>query len=259
MKIMKSLSELASKTQPLANGVIVYQGPSLIDGGPIVAIITGLIRPSKNIKTGDVLQLWIIRSDNPPSIAHAEGLDVSVCGNCPLRGNSTQHRICYVNLGQAPNRVYYTYVKKNYVKISDYKLAHLLLSRKPVRLGAYGDPIAVPFDALDSIIKSSNRITGFTHQWNSAISLPWRGILQASCETLEEAQKAQSLGWKTFRIVKKSSEISDNEILCPAQTNKMFQCSQCGICNGHTANVAVIVHGIGKKYFNNKENKKERC
>ena len=34
------------------NGIILWEGPSLIDGAPIVVIATGIKRASRNAKTG---------------------------------------------------------------------------------------------------------------------------------------------------------------------------------------------------------------
>ena len=45
------------------NGMVIWQGPSLVDGKPIAVIVTGLNKPSQNSKTGDMLQSWIIRTD----------------------------------------------------------------------------------------------------------------------------------------------------------------------------------------------------
>ena len=36
--------------------LIIYDGPSVIDGAPIVAILTGLANASRNAGTGDMLQ-----------------------------------------------------------------------------------------------------------------------------------------------------------------------------------------------------------
>jgi len=49
-------------TKQLRAGII-YQGPSLLDGFPIVAIAT---YSDRNTKTGKVLQTYIIRSDLSP-------------------------------------------------------------------------------------------------------------------------------------------------------------------------------------------------
>ena len=62
---------------------VIYDGPSEIDGKPIVAIAqvkTG------NRKTGDMVQTWILRSDVDPITASRTGEDVSICGDCPHKG-----------------------------------------------------------------------------------------------------------------------------------------------------------------------------
>ena len=67
-------------------GVVLYEGPSLLDGQPIVVIATGLARLSANPKTGDMVQTWVLCRDVDPFAAIHNGQDVSVCGDCPLRG-----------------------------------------------------------------------------------------------------------------------------------------------------------------------------
>jgi hypothetical protein len=55
------------------NGYILYQGPSAIDGKPIVVIATGFASKSNNGKTGDMIQTWIIRQDIAPHLAVKSG------------------------------------------------------------------------------------------------------------------------------------------------------------------------------------------
>lgn len=47
-------------------GMIIYRGPSLLDGAPIVAIATGLDGKHRNSKTGNMVQTWIMRDDIAP-------------------------------------------------------------------------------------------------------------------------------------------------------------------------------------------------
>ena len=60
------------------NGYILYEGPSGIDGAPIVVIATGFANSSANAKTGDMIQTWIIRSDIAPHHAVKSGDDASI-------------------------------------------------------------------------------------------------------------------------------------------------------------------------------------
>ena len=80
--------------------VILWEGASLLDGAPIVAIATFA---SRNAKTGDMVQTWIMRADMAPMDALASGDDVSICGDCmhrPANGGS-----CYVKVWQAPRSI----------------------------------------------------------------------------------------------------------------------------------------------------------
>jgi hypothetical protein len=62
---------------------IIYEGPSLYDGAPIVVLVqTG----SSNRKTGDMVQTYILRSDIDPITASRTGKDSAICGTCPHMG-----------------------------------------------------------------------------------------------------------------------------------------------------------------------------
>jgi hypothetical protein len=55
--------------------LLVWQGRSPFTGQPLVAIVTGF-HGSDNTKTGDMLQLWILRADKQPSQAYGEPVAV---------------------------------------------------------------------------------------------------------------------------------------------------------------------------------------
>jgi len=126
----------------MTRGVVLYRGPSLIDGGPIVVVAS--LR-SNNAKTGDCAQTWILREDMPPVQAAKSGADRSICGDCPLRGRVVDGRnvgrACYVVLHQAPSSVWLAYRRGVYREVSRGRLRRLL-SGAFVRIGAYGDPAA---------------------------------------------------------------------------------------------------------------------
>lgn len=63
-------------------GYVVYEGASMINGAPIVGIVT---IESKNIKTGNIANLWILHAEIKPNEAVKSGDDSAVCGDCPLR------------------------------------------------------------------------------------------------------------------------------------------------------------------------------
>ena len=229
----------------------VYEGPSMLDGGPIIALLTGLERASTNVKTGPMLQLWILRSDMSPIEAVKNGEDQSICGSCKLRGDgSGKSRSCYVTIHQAPNQVF---KKANSAKPLDYRL----IQGQHIRLGAYGDPAALPISVLARLVSSSVHSTGYTHQWRTC-DREYRQFLMASCDSVEERELAKSMGWRTFRIRPDDQKLP-GEIVCPASTEAgaLTQCRWCGKCNGmanpNGRDITITVHGIGKRHFLTKE------
>ena len=221
-------------------GFILYEGPSLSDGKPIVVIVT---LESGNEKTGNMVQSWIMRQDINPDLAATIGEDISVCFNCRFsNGNG-----CYVNLGQGPLSIYKAYKNGAYLNIFDNEeLAKKLLSNRAIRLGAYGDPASVPFKYLDYLLSFGNGIhTGYTHQWKNNPQL--KGIVQASCDSEHEAVEAQLLGWKTFTVFNPNATIPNGiGINCVNETHGK-QCIDCKLCNGNKTNIVIKLHGLGYK------------
>lgn len=129
------------------NGMKIWQGPSVLTGDMIMAVITGLKLKSKNPKTDDMYQLWILLVDEAPHHATKSGRDEAVCGRCPLRpflkAVRPKHltRPCYVKTYQAPRSVWKAYKDEPVTPLEE---ARLRLGNKSFRYGAYGDWAAVP-------------------------------------------------------------------------------------------------------------------
>jgi hypothetical protein len=70
-----------NKERPVI-GFVLYRGPSVIDGQPIMVIATGLEDGGSNSKTGPMVQIYIMRADQNPMQAAQRGDDVSICGSC---------------------------------------------------------------------------------------------------------------------------------------------------------------------------------
>ena len=223
--------------------MIVYEGPSQIDGGPIVGVLTGIKNVSANRKTGPMVQLWIMRADADPITALREGTDESVCGQCPLRGEAGKRRGCYVSIGQAVRSIWMKYKADGYPR-QTFRQAIPTLAGRRIRLGAYGDPAALPSGLLRQLVKVSARHTGYTHQWREFPRL--KDIVMASVESVEEMEEAQSKGWRTYRIVQSFTDIDEKtEIECP-NTTKGLMCFECALCDGNkkgTKSIAIEVHG----------------
>lgn len=207
----------------MARGTIVFEGSSAIDGSPIVAIAT---HRSANPKTGSMIQLWIIRQDVHPVVARAQGSDDAICGNCPHRSGS-----CYVELAKAPATVYRAYQAGRYTRDMG-QLNRLLADGQAIRLGAYGDPAALPLSVISGICGRARRWTGYTHQWRTC---DWRfsAYLMASADTADDAADASGMGWRYFRV-SAGVEVGASEILCPAseEAGRLTTCDRCGLCSG---------------------------
>jgi len=228
------------------NGLVIWEGPSLIDKKPIVLVATGFKR-TKNSKIGKMISTWIMRSYVEPMHANRNGGDYSVCGDCKHR----KWRTCYVNLAHGPYNVWCAYKRKAYRKI-DHK-DHGIFWDRDVRIGSYGDPAAVPFEIWNWIVETSDAITSYTHQWKNCDER-LKKISMASVDTIAERREANSLGWRTFRMLMEDEAPLKDEILCPASVNRgVVTCKDCGLCCGtsskNNSNVAIHVHGTSwKKY-----------
>jgi hypothetical protein len=247
-------------------GYVVYDGPSLLDGSPIIAVVTGINSKSDNAKTGAMPQMWILARDTHPITASRLGLDASVCGACPHMGKAdptkgtgwARERTCYVRLNGAPTSVWRTFQAGRYPTISPVELARMVAD-KGLRLGAYGDPAAVPADvwapAADAAKANGKAVNGYTHQWKEARFQHLRPWLMASTDTAEEQISAVEMGWRVFRVRSSSEPLLPREVMCPAsaeyeaRAGKRTSCTECKMCNGTASrferSVAIVAHGNG--------------
>ena len=229
--------------KPKQKGFILYDGASVLDGAPIVVIAT---LETSNAKTGAMVQTWIIRSDIEPHQAIKSGEDVSVCGNCPQRHYTGG--ACYVMTHQAPLSVFRSYKKGLYPTYNAEDHAHVLQGRA-LRLGAYGDPAAVPFEVFEPLVRLASVHTGYTHQIaNKNFDRRYLLLCQVSADTPKQALKYQAQGAKTFRVALPEDTLFDNEIECLSDS-KGIQCIDCGLCDGQSKNIAIVVHGQRKNNF----------
>ena len=228
-------------------GYVIYKGPSRINGQPIVAIATGFARPSRNPKTGPMIQTWILRSRVRPVDAVNRSGDEAICGSCPLRGN----RGCYVGVGRAPESVWNTWRNGGYFDATSARTSHIvgLMSSHKIRLGSYGDPAAVPMSAWRPWVSGSRMHSGYTHQWREVRFAFLKRWVMASVETVADQEIAIADGWRTFRSTL-DDVVLPNEIRCPASAEMGFtrDCYSCGACNGNAnggdrRSIVIKAHG----------------
>jgi hypothetical protein len=285
MKYKTAESVLTAIRANHARGVVAWQGPSRIDGAPIMIVFNRLTfdggidrrrrnsphvgpdrrfmrgtgrksaHASANAKTGAMVQSFIMRRDIAPHIAIKTGQDSSVCGNCPLRPVNREalkaegKKPCYVRVWQSPRSVFAAYHNGRYL-IAGVDFPARLLSQifagMRIRLGSYGDPYAVPSRILKSVTLHAKSITGYSHQWQR----PNTGILSrfcmASVDNPADKAKAESKGFRTFRVRRDSEPLESNEIVCPAskEAGVKTNCASCGLCRGaaQAKSTAIIFH-----------------
>lgn len=240
---------------------IVWRGASQLTGEPILVL---LVHASGNGKTGAMSQAYILRADMTPHDAMKMGATSAICGDCPWQQNG-----CYAERSKGliaigsrasqdrPN------VGAPYVDVS-LDVAAESLSGRMLRLGAYGDPAAVPTKVWAQLCARATGWTGYTHQWRKC-DPELRHYCMASCETPNDTSKAQASGWRTFRVRAVSTlrvvtpngaviltgdiePLMEKEIVCPASAERdLVTCSECGLCAGTSKrgrNVAIINHSL---------------
>lgn len=231
---------------------ILYRGPSMIDGQPIVAIATS---NTNNPKTGELVQIWILLADMHPQEALVSGADKAICGYCPHRPQITTkilqsgpnkglerftlNRSCYVNI-MGPTSVWNAYNRGKYQEITSADFAGAR-----VRWGAYGDPAAIPAELFHAINAYAAEGVGYTHQWQTKQGKKFRGALMASVDTPAQEIAAQAAGWATFRVGMVDGSDQGETRDCPAVTsNKEITCSDCMACDGSNQTaIYVPAHG----------------
>jgi len=224
---------------------IIYQGPSLIDGSPIVVLAT---YSKRNKKTGTMVQTYILRDDMDPLTASKTGADAAICGTCPHRGAPTSDpaakqakgRTCYVVLGQGVLSIWKAYLRGLYVRQSAAEIGR----GRMVRVGTYGDPGAVPGGVWDELLSGAAGWTAYSHQAGYRPEMAMQ-----SADTYEQAKAFWDAGARTFRVVQDLAEIDTaREVLCPAskEAGRRTTCEACKLCAGLATrspkSVAIVEH-----------------
>lgn len=242
-------------------GFIVYEGPSEIDGKPIVVVLNKINAPSENEKTGALVQSFILRADVPPVEALKTGDDESVCGSCPHRPLlvAMMARIgitmppCYVRVWQSVRSVWDAYRRGRYVRVTDRRQLADALRGRILRLGTYGDPAAAPVGLWRELCAMAAGHRGYTHQWqrDDFDHLAWAPLVMASADTIDQAALANLYGMRAFRV-SVGVDKQPMETTCPASAegHRRSNCERCGLCAGTSVQARDIViadHASGHK------------
>lgn len=241
----------------MQNGII-YRGPSLLNGRPIVVVASF---SKRNPKTGGMVQTYILSDEQDPVTASRTGTDAAICGDCPLRGianpakakGQADSRPCYVTLIHGPATTYRAVQRGVYPDAQDAQGRADIGRGRLVRIGTYGDPAAAPAYVWADLTASAQGWTAYTHQFKLAPDA--LAYAMASVESLEAARHVWAQDGRTFRIVRDVAEIDlSREVICPASAEggKRTTCADCRLCAGLATkspkSVAIVAHGNGKAY-----------
>jgi hypothetical protein len=224
------------------SSVILFQGPSLFDGKPIVVIATGIGRKSKNPKTGKMVQTYIMRSDMDPHATLLAKKDRTVCGTCPYASGNG----CYVSVFKAPLTVWRCFERGSIPVATAEDIARL--QTLPMRIGSYGDPGAVPLEVWSQLTSTNGSArTGYTHAWRTRSDLA--PFAMASVDSAVEGHVARSQGWRTFRVISDDVDTGarPGEIECLSDSRGK-SCIDCKLCSGKSeksakASIWITAHG----------------
>ena len=238
-----------SRRKPSPIGEVFYHGPSVIDGKPIVGLLS--LRPSVNRKLGSwLLQTWILLRNVTPLKGQQTGRDKSICGECLFRptlrreareagDEPTTTQPCYVTTYRAPGAVWRAW------KAGRYSKSPQTIPRWAVlRAGSYGDPAAIPYDVWAKLIKRMPRrlnaqgrqlpvAVGYTQRWRTC-DPRFKSFCMASVTTPMDALLAQVAGWRTYRSRRKEESLLPMEFACPASKEEGYRltCENCMACYG---------------------------
>lgn len=221
--------------------LVIWRGPSVFDGRPIRVVLSP---HSRNIVTGDMAQVFILPDDVNPMTAIRTREDRRVCGDCLLRPGVIGG--CYVNVWDAVRGVW---AATRHADTATASQVWDAVRRRPIRIGAYGDPAAMPRQVFDYLVAVAHgRVTSYTH---GHLTLGFDGVehlrrhSMLSVESEGEALRAWQRGWRTFRILGPDDRILPEEMECPYDT-LYLTCYDCLLCRGGRArgkSIAVRAHG----------------
>lgn len=211
---------------------LLYRGASLLDRAPVLVAMT---ENSDNRKTGPMDQLWILRADRHPYGAVKDGLDTAICGDCFHRGTATRARTCYVNVQHAPAAIFRAFAAGRYEDLTMASMPRVswAMRHRLLRIGAYGDPAAVPVEWWRALVRRARGWTAYTHHWRTCDPL-MREIAMASVDSMAEQREAEDRGYRTYRVGTSDAGPLPSEAQCPASDEMGHQttCAKCLLCNG---------------------------
>lgn len=205
---------------------------------------------TSNIKTGDIPTAYV-----GETVAECR----DSCKGCPLL-----ERTCYAWNGMA--RASLTRIERRRGEHGDqYTLDNAIKKRSPgarcVRIGAMGDPARADGDEILStvnrLLKLDLPTISYTHFWREPWAQHLKGICLASCEDVDEADEAITMGWVPALLLPWDymldggsamieTPAGNRGVVCVAQTKPGVTCNDCRMCwLGHPVWAAGKISMIG--------------
>jgi hypothetical protein len=216
----------------------------------IIAFFSGFKVGSKNAKTGPMIQVHLL----DPAADLRRGPTVSMCGTCPRRPGAPDAesrrilegiRPCYVTWSRAPRTILEAYDDGRIPEIDWISLLKMLRTKgSPCRLGASGDPCHLGCGRIAQI-SATVPVTGYTRAWRMPRFQELAGLLMASADTMDDASRARTMGWRVFRARREHETLMGAEWICPAsaEAGHKVQCIDCLACGPRgSGNVAIVEH-----------------
>lgn len=251
--VNKGLNKAITKALKYKETLVLYKGISLLDNEtPIMVVMSGFTKDSSNVKTGPLVQLYILPVHETPKDTYfgtyKEGGLVSsrysVCGDCKYNGNNG----CYVRWAQLGSL---------WKSAKDQPAIPTTLTREflrglRVRVGAAGDPAAVPAGVWSHLLSSCENFTGYTHQWNKPEYQDLQSLFMASVDNAKENLLAHVIGWSTFFVTDDEEQAKNEGVRCLASAGKTdtnglpTTCATCMLCNGKSIKqktITEVIHG----------------
>lgn len=231
------------------NSFLLYSGPAARPYRGDVTVVVFL--SESNPKTGPCIAVAILPGDGRDAAqARARGEDLSACGSCTLRSLASGGKGgCYVS---GPALMGYAGSASAAWRRADPFAMPEAPAGLPMRLGAYGDPAAVPSEVLARLESWHDGMAwGYTHGWRHSAAQHLRASCMASCETNADTIEARAKGWRVYQIVSAAPGAVEASGLAECESAQGVACSDCGACAGDAARAdagrAIVVHGPSVK------------
>ena len=146
--------------------------------------------------------------------------------------------------------IFKCYARGGYPHATPSEMADIV-ARRPVRLGAYGDPAALPFEVWEAMLSKQGKrsIVGYTHQLAHANFDPRiLAYCMVSADSPAEASHARDIGARAYLVRPHGSTLPKGFSQCPAaeEAGKRTTCASCLLCGGNSVSgksISILAHG----------------